>query len=240
MRKTNLEDNKEVFGSPNMEIIEKPVKEDPVKEPIDIEEVVDATPVGKFNTYIILLIMTIILGAVALVQIHISTILYAIMFGIFITMANKHSKDYEVSVTKDDIVYIKNVSHTLKTFFIRVLGFKVFFVNRKKNVVIAAAVLLVEQVIVRSVLPFSFSMTIHFAAIIVLLISTLFIISAKEYRDLKQVGNVVVVLGSVGVILTQSLYKYVAVDFLCIMTMFLLLGNFSTLHADKFEESTSR
>ncbi|MBG9693117.1 hypothetical protein ABD91_20440 [Lysinibacillus sphaericus] len=232
VRKTSLEDDNEVFGSPNMEIIEKPLKEEPVKEPMDLEEVVDATPVGSFNTYIIMLIMTIILGVTAIVQLHISTILYAIFFGIFITLLNKESRKFDV--TKDDVVYIQNVAHTLKTFFIRVLGFKRFFVNRKKNIMIAAAVLLIEQVTIRGVLPYSFSTTIHYAALTVLFISTLFIISTKEFRDLKQVGNVVVVLGSIAVVFTQLFYKYVAIDLLFVMVMFLVLGNFAMLHGDKF------
>lgn len=212
-KKGMLQDDVEVFKQlPSEEsagFIAMPQKE-VEKEPFDVEETIEKINIPKNLVWISLwAAIGAIIGASVLTFKFSDAVVSILMLIVSIVIYGKVKK---FEVNDENKHYIRNVSHALKAFFLRVTNFKMFYVNRKRNVIISAIVLFVEQPFLRAWLYYPISASIHYIALIVLILSLLFVLASKEIEMALKLTNIVGLTQSVSMFLIFVLFQYLAIE----------------------------
>lgn len=233
-----LKDKDEYFGIPSTETMEhnpELQKDESAKIEFDIEDTVEKIKLPPQTSWIVLWIA---LGAVIGAAIFTFKI-----FDIFTTLGllalsiilNVKINTYEVNAENKH--YMRNLAHTLKAFFIRVLGFKMFYVNRKRNAIIATVVLFVEQPFLRAWLYYPISASIHYTALILLVLSLAFMVSSKEPEEFSKLTSFISMSQSVSLFLIFVFFRYLSVETILLAMGFAVLSKWSLYWIQSEEEN---
>lgn len=235
--KVLVKDKEDYFGMPSMEGMEKnPELENEKKVSIDIEDAVENISVSHNMTWIVLWIALGLSVAAFVFTFDLADAIVTILILIGTILLSKKLKGFEIDSEKRH--YMKNLCHTLKAFLIRVIGFKMFYVNRKRNALIAAGVLFIEQPILRAWLYYPISAGIHYVALIVLFLSLLCTIASKEFDVLAKLTGMIGISQAISIFLICVFFHYVAIETILIAITLAVLSSWSRLFVvDTVEES---